>query len=254
MLTELCFASFLLRIFVSSCLVSTQLQTWVLSVCRGLPSFCLVLFWFSYRPGFCQCFLDFVARCLKSFLLNKHSAFGSISTMADTVTQKSLFQKVLSLLVEWAIWYSVCNTHTHTHTLLPEVPALHWWWFWQWDSTFCCWWHCVSSSSSTAHPQTHSEIHNVQQSSYTVFLSHCQGHLGTEGELIIFFRRLCARNVSLSAQTSVQAMCRRVSVGCVFSGQKPRQLYLCVCVHDTCVYKWKMAVYLREVFRKWTRD
>lgn len=76
------------------------------------------------------------------------------------------------------------------------MPALHWWWFWQWDSTFCCWWHCVSSSSSTAHPQTHSEIHSVQQSSCTVFLFHCQDHLGNRGEPIIFFRRFCARNVS----------------------------------------------------------
>lgn len=96
--------------------------------------------------------------------------------------------------------YSPCFTHNpplplhpHSVSLLPVVLALHWWWFWRSGSTFCCWWRCGSSSSSAARPRTRTGSHSARQSSGTAFLCRCQGHLGTEGELSMFWERFFCR-------------------------------------------------------------
>lgn len=140
--------------------------------------------------------------------------------------------------------YSPCLTDSLTHTytphqhhsvpLLPVVPALHWWWFWRSGSTFCCWWRCGSSSSSAARPRRRTGSRSAQQSSGTVFLCHCQGHLGTEGELLMFWERFLSRVWNVSVRVwNIMRVGVLAWVHVCFSERNPDYVrLLCACVHD----------------------
>lgn len=77
----------------------------------------------------------------------------------------------------WNIFFYLYILLHSVFVYIPVVPVPHWWWSWQSDSISCCWWRYGSSSSWVAHPLRHIQSHNALQSSDTVYLYRCPGHL-----------------------------------------------------------------------------